>query len=151
MNFIFFLQGIPETIGTIALSLAMARIPIRWGPVVLAGSLISVTGCIIKWLPVTLGLHSIAMLLLTTFFILKATRVSSAKGFITITASVAILIFLEIMIHLSLVNFTDLDLKNIEQDSLLWFLIGLPQAIILFIIALIVRRIKEPVPGGWKI
>jgi len=151
MNVIFFLQGIPETIGVIALSLAFARIPLRWGPIIIAGAMISVTGSVIRALPVTLGIHTIVTLLLCVLFITKATRISPAKGFITITASVAVLIFLEMIIHLYLVNSTGLDLKNIPHDSLLWTLIGLPQAAILFILALVIRRVKTPALDGWRI
>lgn len=151
MNFIFFLQGIPETIGVIALSLAFARIQLRWGPIIAAGTVISITGSIIRALPITLGIHTIATLLLCVLFVTKATRISPAKGFIAITASVAVLLFLEMIIHLCLVNSIGLNLQTISHDSLLWTLIGLPQAVILFILALVISRVKTPALGGWKI
>jgi hypothetical protein len=151
MDLLFFIQGIPETVSVIALSLALARIPLRWGPIIPAGAVISITGSIIRALPVALGLHTIATLLLCVLFINKATRVSPAKGFITLTASVGILLFLETVIHLFIFNFIGLDLTKIPQDSLLWAVIGLPQAIIVFISALIVSKLKKPTPGGWRI
>lgn len=151
MNAVFFFQGIPETIGTIALSLAMARVSLRWIPIILAGAVISITGSVIRALPVALGLHTIAMLLLSVLFVAKTTRVSPAKGFITITASVVILIFLEMIIHLTIFNITRLDPQTIKPNSLIWALIGLPQALIMFVLALLTQKFKKPLPGGWKI
>lgn len=151
MDLLFFIQGIPETVSVIALSLALARIPLRWGPIIPAGAVISITGSIIRALPVALGLHTIATLLLCVLFITKATRVSPAKGFITLTASVAFLLFLESGIHLLIVNLIGINLQDIPQDSLLWTLIGIPQAIIVFLTALLVNKIKRPEFGGWRI
>ncbi|KAF1085622.1 hypothetical protein SPSYN_01765 [Sporotomaculum syntrophicum] len=145
------LQGIPETIATLALSLSFARISLRWLPIVVGGVIISIIGSAIKLLPLTLGLHSVAMLLMCVLFISKTTHISPSKSFIVTISSVIILIFFEIVIHLSISRLTTLSLEAASTDSLLWFLIGLPQAIIIFILSLLVSKIKKPVLNGWKI
>ncbi len=148
---IFLLQGIPETIGVLALSLTLARIPLRWLPIVAGGGIISIISSAIRLLPFALGLHTIALLLMCVFFIAKTTRISASKSFIATISSVITLIFFEIVVHLSIAKLTTLNLKAIPTDSLLWFLIGMPQAIIMLILAILVSKINKPVSNGWKI
>ncbi len=148
---ILLLQGIPETIATLALSLAFAGISLRWLPIAIGGSIISIIGSTIKLLPFTLGLHTVAMLLMCVFFISKTTRTSPAKSFIVTISSVIILIFLENVFYLIFSSMTTVNLETANTDSLLWFLIGLPQAIIVFILSIVVSKIKKPVLNGWKI
>ncbi len=148
---IFLLQGIPETIATLALSLAFARISLRWLPIVIGGAIISIIGSTIKLLPFTLGLHTVAMLLMCVFFISKTTRISPAKSFIVATSSIIILIFFEIVIHLYILRLTTINLEAASTNALLWLIIGMPQAVIVLIIALLTSKIKKPILNGWKI
>ncbi len=148
---IFLLQGIPETIGILALSLTLARIPLRWLPISIGGAIISIISSTIRLLPFALGLHTVALLLMCVFFIAKATSVSTSKSFIVAISGVITLIFFEIVIHLSIVKLTTLNLEAIPNDSLLWLLIGMPQAIAMLVLAILVSRIKKPITNGWKI
>lgn len=150
-DILFLLQGIPETIATTSLSLAFARIPLRWVPIAIGGAIIAIIGSAIKLLSFALGLHSIAMLLLLVLFISKTTRTSPVKSFIVATLSVTILLFLELAIHLAISRLTQLNLEVAATDPVVWILIGLPQAIIVFILALLVSKINKPVMNGWKI
>ncbi|TYO95322.1 hypothetical protein [Desulfallas thermosapovorans] len=150
-DILFLLQGIPETIATTGLSLAFARIPLRWVPIAIGGAIISIIGSAIKLLPFALGLHTIAVLLMIVLFISKTTRTSPVKSFIVTISSILILILLELVIHLAISKLTHLNLQTAATDQLLWILIGLPQAIIVFILALLISKINKPVLNGWKI
>lgn len=145
------LQGIPETIATIALSLAFARIPLRWLPIILGGTIISIISSAIMLLPFAPGIHTVIVLFMLVFFITKTTRLSPSISFIVTILSVIILLFFEIITHLTIFRLTVLNLETASTDFLMWFLIGLPQAVIVLILSLLISRIRKPVSNGWKI
>lgn len=150
-NVLFLLQGIPETIATIALSLAFARVNLRWLPIIIGGSIISIIGSAIKLLPFELGLNSVAMLIMCVFFISYKTTISISKSFIVTISSAIILIFLETGIYMAISELTTLNLENVPTDSLLWYLMGIPQAIIMLVLALIISKTYKPILDGWKL
>ena len=45
--FYFFVQGIPECMGMVAMSLAYARVPLRWGFIFIAGTFLAIVNYLI--------------------------------------------------------------------------------------------------------
>jgi hypothetical protein len=147
----FLVQGIPEMSGAVALSLALAGVPLRWRIIVPYGVVLVIIIYAIRALPVTFGLHTIAALLLMVVFIAKTTNVSPVKSVIFVTISMVTLSLLELFIHKLLFAMTKIELQVLMSNKVLWSLFGLPQAIILILLALLVSRFRKPVQGAWKI
>jgi len=148
---LFFLQGIPEVTGTIALSLAFAGVPLRWGIITAVGTVLTIITYIIRLLPLTFGLHTVATALLLAFFIAKTTRISSVKSIIAAFMSFATLLMLELAINKLFFAVTKLDPQVVISNNFLWKLIGLPQAILMILFAVLVSKFKKPDGEAWKV
>ncbi len=146
----FFLQGTLEMTGLIALSLALAGVPLRWKRIVPAGVALAVIIYVLRQLPVPFGVHTIAGLLLIVFFIAKSTNVSATRSFVVVFISGVTLALLELLIVESLFALTKIEADVAVSKNVMWSLFGLPQALILIFLALLVARYKKPVQGAWK-
>lgn len=142
---LFLLQGIPESSGIIALSLALAKVPLRWGRIIAGGTILAVVIFIIRTFSSTFGLHTVAALLLTVVLITSTTRVPPTKAFVVVSISVIILGVLErIIIFEILFPPGKLEPQIVASNYLLEKLIYLPQAAIMIFLALLVSRVMIP-------
>jgi len=148
---LFLLQGIPEMVGTIGLSLALAGIPLRWGRILLTGTVLAMLIYLIRLLPIAFGLHSVAGLLLLTLFILQTTNIPPSRIFISVFASFTILTMLEIAVHEAFFFVTKLNSREVIDNYPLWIELGMPQAILLIVFAFLAARFKQSQEGAWKI
>ncbi|MDF9407921.1 hypothetical protein L7E55_06030 [Pelotomaculum isophthalicicum JI] len=149
---LFFMQGIPEIMGTVAFGLALAGVPLRWRIIAVAGTALTIIIFIIRSLPLnSFGLHSVAATLLLALFIIKATRTTQLNSFIAAFASFTTLAILELVINKSFFLITKLDQQVFLSDYLLWKLITLPQAILMILFAVIISKFKKPDKDAWEI
>ncbi|MEW5899032.1 MAG: hypothetical protein AB1652_07660 [Bacillota bacterium] len=146
----FLLQGTLEMTGAVAFSLALAGVPLRWKRIVPVGVALAVIIYVLRQLPVPFGVHTIAGLLLIVFFIAKSTNVSAAKSFVVVSISGVTLALLEILIYESLFALTKIEADVAVSKNVLRSLFGLPQAIIMIFLALLIARYKKPAQGAWK-
>jgi len=151
IKLLFFFQAIPELTGMIALSLALAEVPLRWGRTLAAGTILAVIIFFIRSLPLPFGLHTISLVLLTVIFITNFTHIPPTQSFMVVLISTIILGFLELVIHRSFFFLTKIEPSHFVSNTLLWTMLGLPQAIIMIFLALITPRFKKPVQGSWKL
>ncbi|MTI85830.1 MAG: hypothetical protein FH756_18520 [Firmicutes bacterium] len=149
-SLLFFLQGIPESAGIVAVSLAVARVPLRWGRILLIGALLALLIFMIRALPFTFGLHTMVMLLLTVLFITKTTYTSLTKSFVAVFASALLLATLEILLHEFFFSLIGLETQKIVSDYLIWKLIGLPQAFLMLIVSILISWFYKPFESAWK-
>ncbi|OPY58194.1 MAG: hypothetical protein A4E55_01089 [Pelotomaculum sp. PtaU1.Bin035] len=149
---LFFMQGIPELMGIIAFSLALVRVPLRWGIITCAGTAMTVIIFIIRSLPMAYGLHTVVATLLVALFIIKTTRSSLSKSLIVAIASICTLATIELAINYIFFAVTKLDQQAvISNDYLLWKLLGLPQDTLMILFAVIISKLKKPDKNAWKV
>lgn len=149
---LFILQGIPESSGLVALSLALARIPLRWGRIIAAGTALTLIVFGIRATALPAGLHTVAGLLLTVILITAATRVPPTKAFVVVLISLISLAFLEMIIITGFTTLLRLDFQQLMLNNYFLFkLLTLPQALILILASLIVPRFMKPEKEAWKI
>jgi len=74
--FYFFVQGIPECMGMVAMSLAYARVPLRWGLIFITGIVIAIINYLIRTLPFTFGFHLPIVMFLVIIIIIRLTNVN---------------------------------------------------------------------------
>ena len=148
---LFLMQGIPESIGLISLSLALAGVQFLWVRIILAGTVFSIFMFIIRALPFTFGMHTVAGMLLLVIFIAKTTRVPLSRCFIAVFISFATLAVLELIICELFFAITKLNFQAVISNYFLWKLVSLPQAVFLIIFAVLISKFKKPVQGAWKI
>ena len=149
--FLFFIQSIPESMGIIALSLALARAPLRWGHIFIGGLLLAVISYIIRALPVTFGLHLPVMIFVLFLLIVKLTNLTPSKTIVVVFTSFFTLALLEYLVSGTFFAYTHMDPEQALAHEKLWSALGVTQAMILNIIALIVAHFLKPTEeGSWK-
>lgn len=148
----FLLQGIPELSGVFALSLALAKVPLRWGRIVAVGTVLAVIMFFIRTSSFAAGFHTVAVLLLVVISITSATRVPPTKAFVVVLLSIIFLGFLELIITEGLFTLLELELQQVMLNHYsLWKLLTLPQAAIMILVSLLVPRFMKPEQEVWKI
>jgi len=149
-TFYYFLQSLPESMGLIALSLALAKVPLRWGRIVLGGVLISVVSYIIRALPVTFGLHMPVIIFILFMFINRLTDVKPSRTVLAVCASFFVLAVLEYLVSTAFFAITKMDPAEALANETLWSYVGLIQSTLLIVIAVLLSRFFKPVQGVWK-
>lgn len=148
---LFFVQGIPEIAGVIACSLALAGVKLRWTVILVFAGILTPVVYIVRSLPVTFGLHTLVGILLSTLFVARATRVSPSTSFVVVFASYAVLALLEVSMHELSSVFLQREVVQLLSEQYTRMLIGLPQAIVMIAIALVIARYRKPREGMWRI
>ncbi len=146
----FFLQSIPEGMGVTALSLAIARVPLRWMHIFLGGIIISVASYTIRALPVTFGLHLPVVIFLVFVLMVRFTNTKPSRAIIAVFASIFILALLEFVISSAYFFATKMDFQQAQAQQDTWAIVGLIQAVLLNIIAVIVQRFVRTNEEAWK-
>lgn len=150
-TFYYFIQSVPECMGLIALSLAFAQVPLCWGRIFLGGVLLSLLTFGIRALPVNFGFHLPISILVIFLLIVKLTHVPPSRTIISVFASFFILVLLEMVVSYSYFAITHMTFQEAMADEAAWAIVGVSQAIILNIIALIVARFFKSTRRAWKI
>lgn len=149
---LFFIQGIPESSGHFALSLALLGVPLRWKPIVAAGTVLALIFFAVRALPFTFGFHAAVGIFFLVIAINRATRMPLINIFIAVVTSFATLFLLELVIMEIFFAATKLDPNTaMAENNLLWMLSGLPQAFLLILFALLISKFRKPREDAWKI
>lgn len=148
---LFFVQGIPEITGVVACSLALARVKLRWGVTLIFASILTVVIYIIRSLPVTFGLHTVVGILMCTLFIARATKVPPSTSFIVVFAGYALLALLEVFIYELFGRILNMEASQLMLNNYTRMLTGMPQALMMIAIALVIVKYRKPLEGMWKI
>ncbi|GBF33413.1 hypothetical protein DCCM_2514 [Desulfocucumis palustris] len=123
----------------------------RWGIVLVVGIVLAVIIYTIRNLPVTFGLHTVVAILLIAIFIIRSTKTPSSTSFLAVFFSFAVLFLLETLMNKVFIIILNIKISKLISDDTLWTLTGLPQSILLIVIALLISRYREPLEGMWKI
>ena len=148
----FLLQGIPESSGYFALSLALLRVPLRWKPIIAAGTVLAIVFFAVRSLPFTFGIHTAVGIFLLVVVVNKATNIAVTKIFIVVLVSFLTLMLLELVMHESFFALIKLEPQTFAKDHIfLWTLLGLPQALLMNIFAILISKLKKPREDAWQI
>lgn len=148
---LFILHGIPEMAGVVGLSLALAGIPLHWGRILTSGTALALAIYLIRLLPVTFGLHTVAGLLLLIFFMTQFTKIHPARIFISVFISFTTLAVLEMTFHEAFFFFTKMEPAEVIPNQLLWLELGIPQATLLIVLAILAPKLIQPQRSAWRI
>lgn len=145
---LFFIQGIPEMTGIIALSFAIARVRINWTQVFLAGAGFAVLSYTIQSLSFFFGFHTFLMMFLTMIFVFRVGQISIFNSFFATSISTICLVLLEFLISTLYFWLSGNNPQEIVSNKIIWTILGMPQAIIIILISIIVATIMKPVKKG---
>lgn len=146
----YFLQSLPECAGTIALSLALAQLPFRWGRILIGSALLSLLTYGIRSLPITFGFHLPIAIFVIFLAISRMSDVKPSRIIFAVFSSFFTVALLEYLISTVFFAYTHMVPKQALADQGLWTVLGVIQDVILIVIALIVPHILKPIEGAWK-
>lgn len=146
-----FLQGIIESMGIIACSLAMLRVPLYWKRIFVLAIVMTAVIFSIRALPISYGIHMLAGIICLFFFIVKTTAASPSRAFMAVFTSVVILSVLEFSIHESFFTITGYAPDTFIDSDLLWSELGMIQAVLMNLTAILIKRFIKPYEGKWRI
>lgn len=149
-TFYYFIQSLPECAGLFALSLALAKVPLRWGRIVAGAAIISVTSFIIRSLPVTFGFHMPVMIFVLFILVVKWTNVKPSRAVLSVFSSFLVLALLEYLVSTAFFAVSRISPNHALADEPLWACVGVIQSTILILIAVVVQRFFRPIWGSWK-
>lgn len=148
--FYYFLQSLPESMGLIALSLALARVSLRWGQILTGGVIISVISYVIRILPTAFGFHIPIMIFIIFLLIITFTRVKLSHAAIAVFSSFFALALLEYLVSTAFFIITQMTTSEAYANESLWSYLGLFQSALLIGISVLISRFIKPVEGLWK-
>ena len=143
-TFYYFIQSLPESMALIALSLALAQVPLRWGRIIISGALLSLLTFGIRVLPNTSGLHLPISILVIFLLIIKFAKVRPSKAIILVLSSFFILALVEMIVSNVYFAYTHMNYEQAITHEGSWAAVGFVQSIILNLIALIIARFFKP-------
>ena len=150
-NLLFFLQGILEMTGVVAFSLALARVPLLWGRIIVAGMSLCSVIYIVRSLQTKFGLHTVVLLLLLVFIVNKTTSTTYVKCYMVAFLSLITLTLLEFIIFKLYFLLTKSDPNEVISNVIIWKSLGLIQGVLLIIFAGLISKYNIPNKDAWKI
>jgi hypothetical protein len=147
----FFLQAIPECMGVIALSLAFAQVPLRWGLILKAGSVLSLINYGMRKLPLDFGVHIPVSILLIFLLIIRLTTAPASRAIISVFSGFITLVIIEMAVSSTFFAYTHMTYVQAVKHEGLWCAVGVFQSIILGLIAIIAARLFKSSRSDWKL
>lgn len=153
MKFVWFLiQGIPEITGTIALALAILRVPIRWLLVIPTAIMLCMVIYLIRTTGASFGVHTAFLLLSMVVVLCKTTKSKLSSVFIASFVSEAIAATAESVNNIIFSNLLNLNISTLPDTNwVLWKMIGFPQDIVIILVAILYAKLKKTGEGMWEI
>lgn len=142
------IQGLLEMTGTIALAFVLARIPFSWKRAFLLG--LGLFGIIqaARYLPLFFGFHTLVGLLALTVSLVQAGNVSLVNAFVAAFFSLFILGLLEFLAHAVILSLLGLNPQTASRNPLVWKLIGMPQGLLMLLLAWSASKVIRPRQPG---
>ncbi|MCF8011802.1 MAG: hypothetical protein K9L17_06495 [Clostridiales bacterium] len=141
---VFFAQGITEALGLVALCFAIARVPFSWKKIFLFSILLTIISYTMQALSFSFGLHTVVILLITIFYLSSRGNIKIIKSFWVTLMSFFALAILELIANAVYFKIIGLNAVEVTSNNIYWPILGIPQAIIIFMIALVARHFFKP-------
>lgn len=136
------LQGILETLGVLAMSVVIAGKEIKWERLLPVSLLVSLITYLVKSFQTHMGLNTIVGLTILLLFLWKRYELKLLSAFTGMIVSFLILGLLEIAFNIVFFQVIELNQVLYENTPMLWSLIGIPQGLVLNLLAFIISRVK---------
>lgn len=137
------IQGIPETIASVALIMVISTGKLPWKTVLKIGLIQAVTAYLVRLLPFTPGVHSIVLLSTMSLYLTWLAQVKFPIAVISSFITVALIIIFELGFYYGL-SLAGVGSFNELLNSKVWLriLVGYPQILFLFVLVWFFNRQK---------
>lgn len=133
-------QGIPESIGTAAVVISLSTRELHWRLIIIIGLIYAVLMYTIRLLPLTFGVHTVLLIICLSLVTTWITRIDLRKVIIYTNIAIIILAVTEFLFVYLILSIGGYSLDTILSNSFQRILIGWPQVIVLFLVAIIYSK-----------
>ena len=137
------LQGIPESIAIVTLAFIISKIPIQWKKIVLIGIVIAFTSYLLRQFPITFGIHTILLISLLFFFLVKIGKGNINSSLIASLTSYLAIIVVETICLSILMPIFGVTSETFFSNTTTRILITLPQVFVMFTLGFIILKIRS--------
>ena len=138
--FRFIFLGIPETIALVTLVFVIAKAKINWKKIIFLGVLLTCTAYLLRLIPITFGVHTLVNIGLLIFLMTYLEKVDLIRSIISVLIGYFCLIVIEAVTHMATLPIFNLSVEQVINNEFLLTVSGIPQVILLFLIAFIVKK-----------
>ncbi|MGI6686649.1 MAG: hypothetical protein ACOX47_14480 [Bacillota bacterium] len=134
------LYGIPENIALVAVAFALSKVRFNWKQISLMGILMAGTAYVLRLIPITFGVHTIVCLGLLIFLLIYFAKVDLTRSITSVLVTYIILAIVETGSRTIIIKLLNWSLEEVIKNELLITITGIPEVIILFIIAFFIKK-----------
>jgi hypothetical protein len=135
-----FFQGLPETTAMTAVVYALTGLRFEWKSIFAIGLLQVITIYLVRLLPITFGIHIFLGIFTLAIYVYMFQKGSFLPVIKSSILTYLMLIVLEKAINTPILHMLNLSAVEACQNLPLWILLGWPQVIVIFVIALLINR-----------
>jgi len=136
-------QGIPEQIAIITLACVLVNAELIWKRIVPISVVIVAINYFLRLLPITFGVHTVILIGLLVVFMATSLKIDIIRAIIGSLVSYLILIIVETLCLAVIIPMFGLTPEAIITDWIVRTLVGLPQLILLLVIAFLIHKLRE--------
>lgn len=133
-------QGIPESIGTAAVVISLSTRELRWRSIIIIGFIYAVLMYTMRLLPLTFGVHTVILIICLSLLSAWIAEIDLRKAIIYANIAVIILAVTEFLFVYLILSIGGYSLDTILSNPFKRILVGLPQVIVLFLVAVIYSK-----------
>lgn len=136
-------QGIPETIAATTLAFVIANVELEWKKIIGLGCLFGLVTYFVRKLPITFGLHTIVLMVLFIITLSWLGRKSLVESIISTILTFLALVLVETVSTQVFFSLFNLSPNTVSKSSFLMIVSGLPAVIILFLLSIVITKIRK--------
>jgi hypothetical protein len=139
----FFLQSIPECLGTAVLVISLGYGRLYWKPALSIGLIQAALVYMIRLLPLTFGIHTIVLILTLAVLSTVIGRIEPRRSMIFANAAILLLAISELIFFFLFTHFGIFNFYEMQNNVLIRIIAGTPQVLFLFLAAYVYRKRED--------
>lgn len=140
---VLILQGFPEGIALCTLAFILAMLPLNWKKIIIGGILLPTIVYFIRLLPFQYGIHTVMMIALLFFYLVKVGKASITNSLISCLVSFFILCVAETTVMYIVISFFELSSQDYLANNYWLIITGLIHVFIIFIISFLIYNLRN--------
>jgi len=136
-------QAFPETLAIASLALALGGLKLELKSILFVGVLQTITAYLVRLLDLNYGVHTIVLIITLAFFLYIVLKIKLSRSLLAALLSIIILAVAETVLVTLILKIAGAEFTEVTENPTLWILLGWPQIIFVFLLALAINRWRQ--------
>jgi hypothetical protein len=133
-------QAFPETLAIASLALVLGGLKLKLKSILFVGVLQTIAAYLVRLLDLGYGVHTIILISTLAFFLYTVLKIKLSRSILVALLSIIILAVAETVLVTLILKITGAEFNEVTENPTLWILLGWPQIIFIFLLALVINR-----------